>query len=266
MSLASGRTFSAEDNASAPAAAIINAGAARRAFGSESAIGRRIRIEAGGTMGDWLTIVGVTADQRSSPFDYSPSARSQLYRPWTQVDAIPTTVAVHVVGDSRHVAPVLRGALHTIDPSVLVESVSPIETWVDAQLWSARFTTDVLTAFALFALALACLGVYALVSYVVARRRREMAIRVAIGATSVEVIASVLRPTAWLVAAAVTLGAIGAFATARLIRSMLFGSDGLDVAVLAAAVSAILVAGFIAAYLPARRAAAADPLAALKSE
>ena len=264
--LVAGRVFSASDNASAPAAAIINAGAAHRVFGSAPAIGRRIRIESGGVMGEWLTIVGVTADQRVSPFDSSASARSQLFRPWTQVAAVPATIAVHVVGDSRLVAPLLRGALHVIDPSAPVASISPIEAWVDAQLWSARFTTDLLTAFALFALALACLGVYALVSYVVARRRRELAIRVAVGATSVEIIASVLGPTARLVTAAVVLGAIGAFATARLLRSMLFGSDGLDVTVLTAAVSAILITGFVAAYLPARRAAAADPLAALRSD
>ncbi|MGH7622997.1 MAG: ABC transporter permease, partial [Gemmatimonadaceae bacterium] len=117
--LVAGRAFGATDDASAPSVAIINAGAARRAFGGESPIGRRIRIEAGGTMGDWLTIVGIAADQRTTPFG-AQTPRPQLFRPWTQVAAVPATIAVHVVGDSRRIAPILRGALHTIDPSVLV--------------------------------------------------------------------------------------------------------------------------------------------------
>jgi putative ABC transport system permease protein len=263
--LVAGRPFAATDDARAPGVIVINETAARKAFGDASAIGKRIRIESGGTLGEWLTIVGVVPDQRQ-PFSTHPARLEELYRPWGQVDAEPANVAVRVEGDSREIAPLLPKAMHAVDPSVAIASVDPVEVWFDRVMWAARFTTDVLTTFALFALVLACLGVYATVSYVVGRRRREMAIRVAMGATQRDVISSVLRSSITMLLSGLGAGVVGAIIVARLARSMLFGSDGLDIIALGTAVVAIFTAGVIAAYLPARRAAVADPLVSLRAD
>ena len=259
-----GRAFNASDNASGEAVAIINAAAARRAFQGQSAVGRRIRIEAGGSMGDWLTIVGVSADDARALGGSSP--RYDLYRPWTQLVATPMNIAIHVEGDSRQVAPLVRAALRSIDASVPIASISPIETRVERELWDVRFTTDLLAAFAAFAIVLACLGVYATVSYVAARRRREMAIRVAVGATKRDVVVSVVGPAMRLMLAGIVVGIVAALITSRLVRSLLYGSDGVDIPALAAAVAWMLAAGGLAAYIPARRASTADPLSALRAD
>lgn len=266
MPITAGRAFRATDDVSAPAAAIINESAARRAFPNGSAVGKRIRIEAGGALGDWLTIVGVTPDERASPFDESPGTRATMFRPWRQVASTPSSVAIHVIGDSREIVPLLRDAFRTIDAAVPIASISPIETRVDNEMWSARFTTRVLAGFALFALVLACLGVYALVSFVVGRRRHELAIRVAVGATGRDVLVSVLGPAARFIAAGLAGGVLASLIATRLLRSMLLGARGVDVSVIVVAVAAILIAGISAAYVPARRAMSADPLAALRAE
>ncbi|MGH7617741.1 MAG: FtsX-like permease family protein, partial [Gemmatimonadaceae bacterium] len=245
--------------------AVINASAAKRMFGAQPAIGRRFRTEAGGAISDWITIVGLCADQHG-PFSAAPPVRAELYRPWRQVDATPVNVAIRVAGDSRQVAPLVRGAMHAVDPSAPIASISPVEVWIEQQLWAARFTTDILATFALFALVLACLGVYATVSYVVGRRRRELAIRIAVGATRRDVVQTVVRGATRMIAAGLTVGAIGAFAAAHVLRARLFGASGFDPAVVAAAAVSILGAGTVAAYLPARRAARADPLTALRAD
>jgi len=264
--LVGGRAFTDADNAGAPAVAIINAASARRLFPGTSAVGHRIKIEAGGSTSDWIAIVGVSADQLWDPFATKQPDRAEILRPWNQVEALPGAVSLRIDGDSRPILSLVHGAMHSIDPSAPIAKVVPIEEWIDARMWTARFTTDVLATFAVFAIVLVCLGVYATVSYVVGRRRRELAIRMAVGATRRDVVVSVVRSATRMMTVGLAVGVVASLLISRLLRVMLYGSDGLDTTVLAAAVIGIFAAGCIAAYVPARRAARADPLASLRAD
>jgi ABC-type antimicrobial peptide transport system permease subunit len=144
--------------------------------------------------------------------------------------------------------------------------VLAIEDGVAQRMFTARFNTDVLLGFATLALVLACLGVHATVSYVVARRRRELAIRMAVGASAGEVIRHVVGATNRVLLPGLITGGVGSIATARLLRSMLYGADGLDPLMLVGVSIVMWGAGIFAAYLPARRAALADVVLALRAD
>jgi putative ABC transport system permease protein len=189
-----------------------------------------------------------------------------FFRPWGQVPAVPDNIAVRLAGESRQLLPTIRGAFQAMDPSMPVASVRAVEDWIDGTLWNARFTTDVITAFAVFALLLASAGVYATVSYVVGRRRRELAIRLAVGATRQSILLVVLRSSAGIVVAGIVAGMIGSLGVSRALRATMPGIGGLEWYVLATVAASMLVTGFGAAYLPARRASRADPAAILRSD
>jgi putative ABC transport system permease protein len=262
--IVSGRAFSSIDNAGAAPAAIVNASAAARLFPGTSAIGKRFRIDAA-RAGDWLTIVGIAADE-SDAFASTAPARATLYRPMRQVAAIPQSVIVRVSRDTRQMAPIVRDALHSIDRSAPIASVLAIEDGVAQRMWTARFNTDIFLAFAALAMVLACLGVYATVSYTVARRRRELAIRLAVGADALDVIVNVLGAINRAIVPGLAIGAAGAIATSRFLRSLLYGSNGLSAPELIGVLLAIWLAALAAAYLPARRAAATDATLALRAD
>jgi putative ABC transport system permease protein len=212
----------------------------------------------------WMTIIGVAGAIRANPLDPDEAPRAILYRPLSQVPAVATSIVVRVRETLPPAISAIRSSVHLADRRTSIASVITAEEGFDSRIWVARFNTRVLVAFALLAIVLACLGVYATMSYVVATRRREIAIRLALGATPAVVVATVVRSAAGMLGVGLVAGIAGSLGTSRVLQSMLYGSSAVDVPILAAVVGAVALAGYAATWIPAKRASASDPSLALR--
>lgn len=168
--------------------------------------------------------------------------------------------------DPQALLPAIRRAVRELDPDVPVMRMRTGDDLVAGQLAMSRFVGALLGAFAGVALALALVGIYGVMSYLVSQRRREMGVRLALGARPQEVLTMVLRETAWLAGTGVALGAALALLLVRGLQTLLFGVRPADPTTLAIAVALMLGAALVAAAGPARRAAGLDPLRALREE
>ena len=258
-----GRTFGPADHADAPQVAVVSETFAREFFPSESPIGRRFGLGSAENAGD-VEIIGVVGDvtHRGLRMDPQPAvylAESQSQRFFY------VTFALRLSGGPAAVTPAVREALRSMDPHLPLYDLTlyegQIENGLRQELQLARLTS----LFGLVGLALACVGLYGILSYVVIQRRREFGIRIALGAQRSHVIALVMREL-FLVGIGVVLGILGALAGTRYLESLLFGLSPADPSVIAGSVLAMLVAGAVAAYLPARKASRVDPLSALRFE
>jgi putative ABC transport system permease protein len=177
-----------------------------------------------------------------------------------------TFFVVRTAGDAGPLPGALSDALLAVDPDLSVGAPGTLESAEVRALVRPRFQALVLLVFALSALALSAGGVYAVVSYSVARRVREMGIRMALGAGAGEVVGIVMRSSLLVASAGVALGLVGALASARAIRGMVHGVDPVDPLSLGLAGLVLMAAAAVAAYLPARRVVVADPLKSIRSE
>jgi ABC-type antimicrobial peptide transport system permease subunit len=175
-------------------------------------------------------------------------------------------VVVRGLQPPEALAGAVRAALRPMDPTLPLTEVRVVEQLVDQSVAPRRLVVWLLGGFAAFALALAALGLYAVIAYGVAQRTRELGIRLALGATPGDVQGRVLADTLRLGAAGIGVGLLAAWPLARLMRGLLFGVGAADPATLAAAVLVLAAAAALAGYLPARRAARLSPVAALRAE
>jgi len=167
---------------------------------------------------------------------------------------------------NQYVAASLRTAVRGVDPKLVVLNVLPMDAIVGSTIASRKFNAALLGLFAALALALAATGVYGVLQYSVIQRRREMGIRLAIGATSSDMIRLIVGQAVGLAAIGVAIGLAGAFALTRVIRALLFNTDPLDAFTFAASAGVLLVIAVLSAYLPARRALRVDPTVAMRAE
>lgn len=254
-----GRGFTDADGATAPRVAIVNETMERRFFGGH-AVGRRI-IQG---QSEPVEIIGVVGDirhetQRSDPMPevYHPLGQRQPWRPW---------LAVGTGRSVESVATDIRAALADVEPRAAITEVRSMSERRQDSLGTSRLLIWVLAAFAALALLLALIGGYGVVSYWVSRRKQEFGVRLALGAPASRLVALVLRETLGLVAAALVIGVAGAAACSRLLANYLYEVEPTDPTTFAAAVGLVLLTSAVAAYLPARRAAATDPLVALRQD
>lgn len=263
-----GRLPDARDGPGAPHVAVINETMAERFWPGRDPVGRRMFL--GGMdpyRDDWITVVGIVGEARRWDLDegtqaeyYIPQAQRPLFG-WLYGMTL-TVRGRSSVGDLSHL---VRTTLRTLDPQVPVE-VETLERRV-AETWTdRRFVTVLLVAFAVIGLALAAVGIYGVVSYTVARRRREAGIRVALGAIPGQVARMIRRETLAVVAAGLALGAAVALVLSRTLERLLFGVTPLDPAAYVAAAAGLLVVAWIAAAVPAHRATRVDPVAAMRGE
>lgn len=259
MRLVDGRDFDARDSERAPRVAVINETMARRYFGSRSPIGRHYGY---GSM--QFEIVGVVRDAKvrgpRSPL------RPMGYRPLRQEMDYARSLEVRTQGDPRAVASEIRKVIAGLAPNLPVQDVATLAERVNRLLAQERLIAEITGLFGLLALLLACIGIYGLISYAVARRIPEMGIRMALGARRASVIWLVLREALILVLIGLAAGIPLVFAAARLVTSLLFGVSPTDPATLAGTAVLMLSIAAVAAYLPARRASRVDPTAALRCE
>ena len=252
---------------------------ARFYYGDADPLGRTV-ILGGGRLRTALTIVGVVRDVRQEGLRsatptrmvYTPLAQASLptIDPTRSTDkAVPPprlTAEVVTTGDSGALAASVRDEARALSKEAVVSYVRTMDEQLDAALVRERVLATLSTGFGLVALLLAAVGLYGVMSYTVTRRRREIGIRLALGAARSWVLWQVLRETALLSCAGIAIGLAGALAAARLIATFLFGLTPRDPLTLVATAAILLVTTLVAGYLPARRAASVDPSRALRSE
>ncbi|HET7221515.1 MAG TPA: ABC transporter permease [Vicinamibacterales bacterium] len=261
--LVAGREFTERDTAAAPKVAIINETMAKYFFADRNPIGRRFGFGRGSATD--IEIVGVVNDIRTTQMNEKPPRF--VYIPYRQDQSVTQlTYVVRIAGDSAAAASSVRQAVQRIDPNLPIFDMKAMAAQVSESLYVQRMVAALSVAFGALATLLAAIGLYGVMSYVVARRTREIGIRMALGAERGGVLWLVLKEVAILAIAGVAIGLAGAFYLTKRIESQLFGLSPHDPLTLAAAVAVLVAVAFLAGLVPARRATAIDPLIALRTE
>ena len=260
-----GRDFNDRDTSGAPKVAIVNQKFVKRYFGDANPIGRHFGMGIDpGTKLD-IQIVGVAADTKyESMRDEIPE---EMYIPYDQKGfADGDTVYVRARGDPDRLFHTLRAAVRDVDANVPMYDIRTLENQVEISLLTERLLATLSSVFGCLATLLAALGLYGVMAFMVARRTREIGIRMALGAGQGTVVWMVLSETLSLAGIGVALGLIGAYGLTRLIQAQLFGVSPADLLTMAAASLGIAAVTTLAGYLPARRATRIDPVSALRWE
>jgi len=260
ISLLKGRFFTDQDREGSPAVAIINETMARNYWPGEDAIGKRFRFPAG----QWTTVVGITADMHRQGLE--KQIVPQVFRPDAQQPEDMLDVIVRTAGDPRGIAGVVQSEIQTLDKSVAKFQVATVEQQLGQETAERRFQTSLIGLFSLAALVLSAIGIYGLMHYFVAQRTNEIGVRMALGARYSNVLGLVLRQGLLLAGIGVMVGVFGALALTRLLSSLLFAVTPTDPVTFAAAPVLLLAVAALACWIPARRAAAIDPVRALRQE
>src|ERR1051325_5142287 len=263
--LIEGRFFNASDGNGAPQVAIVNQTMARMFWGNESPLGHRIRPSGGGR--DWCTVVGVVADVKNAGID-KPTG-SEIYLPYRQPYGAGRTgmyVVMRGKSDSLDLVGSVRRELRDLDSSLPISSVRDLDEVLSAAQSRPRFLALLLTIFSSVALALALVGIYGVLSYLVARRSKEFGLRMALGAPRQHVLGLVLKQGAALALLGVGFGLAVALAFTRVMSSLLYGVRATDPMTFVLMPLALTVVALLASYLPARRATKVDPMVALRYE
>ncbi len=255
-----GRTFADPDPAGAERVVVVSASLARRLWPGEPAIGKRIYW--GGTTGRTRTVVGVSGDVRDLQLEAAPAP--MLFLPHAQIPLRGMTIVVRSHSDFAALAPELRGVLREMDPTLPAPSIQAVAESQAALAAGPRFNLSLLGAFAIVALVLAVTGVYAVLAFTVAERRREIAVRVALGATGPNIAGLVLRNGLGLAAVGVAAGTVAAFGATRVLSGLLYDVAPTDPMTFASAAGVLLIVAAAASYLPARQASRIDAIAALR--
>jgi predicted permease len=263
--LVRGRAFTAADRDSVPGVAIISQSTARRFWRGADPVGRRLRL--GASDGREVTIVGVVGDARFRDLT-TPLATSEpdVYFAMSENPTRNLHVAVRSSLPPEQLTAAVRREVAAIDPAVPLFGVQPLEELLAQQTAQGRFGSAVLTAFGLSALVLAAVGLYGVLAFIVSLRRREIGIRLALGATSGRVLEGVIGQGTRLAAMGLVVGIAAAFVSTRVIESQLFGVGARDPVVFAGAAVALLLVAVAASWVPARRASRVDPQVALRVE
>jgi putative ABC transport system permease protein len=265
IALRSGRTFTEDDGPGAPGVAIVGESLARRLWPGEDAVGMRLNVPLNGPPTDdsWFTVVGVVSDVRYRELEAS---RYDVYLPYGQCPFPIRFLVARTRPDPMTLAEPARAEVGRLDSELPLTRVTSMAEVVAEQRGRARFLNQTFLAFGTIALLLAVLGIYGLAAHTVERRRREMGIRLALGAEGADLVWMVLRRGLALAAAGLAVGTVAALAGTRVLSGLLFEVSPTDPATLAAAALLLAAVALVASYIPARRAARVDPVVALRTE
>jgi predicted permease len=267
--LRQGRDFDSRDAADAPGVAIVTERFASRIWPGQSPLGRRLTLGFGPTnQQPWHTVVGVVGDIRQTtladdpkPAIYAPIA--QAPRPFLLREI---SFVVRAGGDPQSVAPSIRDQIHAVDPALPIGRVATMTDLLSDSVSEPRFRAVLVGSFATSALALIAIGMLGVLAYAVARRTREIGVRMALGAQRVDVIGLVVRQALTMTIAGVAIGAALAYVLMDALATFLFQVSPHDPVVFASSGLALGVLALVASYVPARRASSVDPLVALRTE
>jgi len=267
IKLASGRFFAEnEGSPDGPRPTVINDVLEKQLWpDGSSAIGKRFIFNGDTNSRDWMTVVGVVKDVRH--YGLARPMIGGVYLPMTSVDSLGSvqrlTVVAHTNGDPSALFPAMRGIVRELDPELPLFDVKTMQTAVNQSVASRRAIALSLATFAGIALALAIGGIYAVLSYVVGRRRHEIGIRMALGAQANQVLGLVVRQGLRLVAIGLVIGVPAGLLASRVLSSLLVGVRRTDPLTYVGVVIVLTATGAIAALIPARRAARVSPKVAL---
>ena len=272
-----GRTFTEADNAKAPLVCVVNRTLAQHFWPGQDPIGKRVRWGMKETPTPWMTVVGEIGDIRQT----SPAepTRFQIYQPDVQsnasfgslvppdaLDAQGGVMVLRTAMPPEEMIDALRDTVRGIDPQLPLTHVQSMDQAVSESEAPRRFNAVLISSFAAVAVLLALLGVYSVIAFSAAMRTQEMAIRLALGSQRSEVMRMIVTSGAKLGLIGCAMGAVGAVFATRLLRSLLFAVSPLDPAVMALAAVTIFALALAASLVPARRAAAIEPMEALRME
>jgi predicted permease len=265
--LRQGRLLDRGDREGSPPVVVVNSSLARQYWPTETSLGHRIDTGTGDGASRWMTIVGVVDDVRERGLDLA--LKPAVYVPFTQTDITffqPSEIAIRTSRAPLTIAQELQQAVHMVDAEQPVSNIRTMDAIVGDEFAGRTQILQLLATFAGLALVLAALGTYAVFSYVVSQRTKEIGLRLAIGARPQDVVRAMLADSAKLAATGVLLGLATAAATTRLLTTLLFGVTPLDVKTLVGVAGLLAAVTLIASYIPARRAASLDPVAALRED
>jgi putative ABC transport system permease protein len=258
-SLAQGREFTAQDKAGAPLVAVVNEAAARRYWPGQEVIGKRI------VRGrQFAEVVGVVRNTKEKGLTADP--RPALYLPLLQNYFPELTLHVRTATPSRTLLAAVRREAQLLDPTLPVYNLQTLAQQKDGALYTERLSAMLLTLFGLLALSLAAVGIYGVLSYAVTERRREMGVRLALGARPRDLLRLVVGQGLTLALIGLVIGMGASFALTRLIAKLLYGVSATDPLTFVVIPLLLVVVALLACWIPARRATRVDPLVALRYE
>jgi predicted permease len=261
--IVAGRTFGSGDTPDAPHVAVVSASLAREKWPNESAIGKIIQY--GNMDGNMrpFTVVGVVGDVRDQNLAVEPSPTFYAYLPQRLASTGDLHVVIQASGDPTAIIASARTIVRDLQPDVS-PTIRTIETLIATSVADRRFVLLLVTVFGSAALILATLGVYSVISYLVAQRRREIGVRIALGAQRGDVLSLVLRQGASLALIGIAVGAIGALFLTRLLKGLVFGVSTTDPIAFVGVVVLLAAVALIASWMPAQRATKVDPMNVLR--
>lgn len=262
-----GRAIERRDLENGTGAVVVSTGFASRYWPDESPLGKRLQVFPEGGM---YTVVGVAGDTQGDGLDrpanetvyWGARGAGDFYYTDTHV----MTYGVRTRGVPTSVLEPVRDAIRELSGGVAIGGVSTMGQWVDASVARISFTMTLLGIAAAMSLLLGSLGVYGVLAYAVSQRRREIGVRMALGARPGTVRRMVVREAATVIAGGVVIGLVGAGIVSRVLGSLLFGVDPVDLLTYGAVAGLLTVVALVASYLPARRASAVDPALTLRAE
>ena len=257
--LRAGREFTVQDDSGAVRSLVVNERFVQRFWPGQQAIGRTVR-----TAGRDYTIVGVVPTGKYQRLGEDPTAF--MWFPQTQRWSWGMSLMIRTTGDPAAYIPSLRGMIGSLDANLPISNVRTMDKHLGISLLPARVTGAALGVFGLLGLLLASVGMYGVMAYSVSQRTREIGVRMAIGAAASDVIRLVMRQGLLLVLIGTVIGLGGAFAASRLLATVLYGGNSLDLTTFTLVPLVLIAVAALATFLPARRAALVDPAITLRSD
>ena len=258
MRLVKGRDFSKQDAQGGERVVVINEGAEKTLWNGESALGKILRVG-----GQDRRVVGVVGDVKNLSLE--TTVGNEVYLPLREcVCGSNSTLIVRTKLEPAALARSLRAALTPVVPNLATNELQTLRSAVDRAVSPRRFFTALLGGFSIFALCLALLGIYGVISYTVTHRTQEIGVRIALGASSAQVQGRIIRETLELAVAGLVIGTLGAWIAARALSGFLFGVTSADPATYAAMTIVLTLVAIASGYFPARRASRIDPVVALR--
>jgi predicted permease len=257
-----GRSFNAQDTATSPKVAVINEAMAHERFPGVDPIGKRFHtdVEQG-----WIEIVGVCGNNRYRNLRDEPPP--QFFLPLAQQTEVGgMTFAVRTAVPLADIVPALRRAVQQQDPDLPIIAIRTQREQIEATTSIERMIASLMAVFGALALMLACIGIYGVMAYSVANRTNEIGIRLTLGALPHQILRMVLSEASWISLAGIAAGLCAALALARLVKSMLYGLQPADPVTSICGAGLLLAVGLLASWIPAKRAAAIEPMEALRHE
>jgi predicted permease len=270
--LVSGRWFNESDEAGGPPVVVVTATTARKFWPGGTAVGKHVRFVG---EKDWRTVVGIVADVRAYDLQNNEPdyMKGTAYVPYTSMATLEDgrvpaemTLAIQTIADDPRSANLLRATLTQIIPDVPVSEIRTMRAVVSEAASTSASTTVLFATFAGVALVLGVVGIYGVLSFLVSRRRREMGVRMALGARRADVLLLVMKEGGKFALAGIALGLIGAFFLAKLLAAQLYGVSTVDPITYVSVSVLVAIVTLAACFVPARRAMQVDPMVALRGE